>query len=302
MKKLLSVFLALLATVCLLSMTVSAEAGYVLSEDLQTLTLGGRTYSRADLSAMDIYYDGEDTQNIHLPANLQSQVKGVMVYSTYNQWVVSVELYYRDGSKLGICFVYEPVREELLQLCQDDDLVCGIEFWWEDDPSVTAPISSFKGTPTTLDGSRLYDDEYYSISYYYEELDCYVNRGFLWYQDDRYYYVDFRENNTLQPLDYTIYYADKEMKAYEITDPELLSRIGEALDDPMDGSTEFGQVLSAAFLCFVFALIPLAILIMSLIFALRGKGYYRVTWGITAGLSAATLVLFIILAITVLLA
>jgi hypothetical protein len=302
MKKLLSVFLALLATVCLLSVTVSAKAGYVLSEDLQTLTLGDRVYSRADLSAIDFYFDGEETVDIHLPANLQSQVKSAMVYSTDNQWIVSVELYYQDGSRLDICFAYEPVREELLKLCQDDELVCSIEFWWEDLPSVTAPISSFKGKPTTLEGDRLYDDEYYNILYYYKELGTYVYRGFLWHKDDRYYYVDHRENNTPQPLDYTFYYTNKELKAYEITDTELIGQIEECLDDPMDGSTEFGQALSAAFLCFVFLLIPLAIMIMSLIFVIRGKGYFRVTWGITAGLGAATLVLFMILALTVLLA
>ena len=56
MKKLLGVFLVLLALVCLLSVTANAQTNVTLSDDLQTLTLGDRTYSRADLSAMAVSF------------------------------------------------------------------------------------------------------------------------------------------------------------------------------------------------------------------------------------------------------
>ena len=48
---------------------------------------------------------------------------------------------------------------------------------------------------------------------------------------------------------------------------------------------------------FLFAVIPGAILILSIIFFIRTKAYYRITWAITGGLCIAELILFIILAI-----
>lgn len=291
MKKLLCVFLALVAAVCLLSVTVSAEPALVLSEDLQTLTLDDRTYSRADLSAMDLYYNG-DTFPVQLPQNLHSQAKSAIGYCTDNEWVISVEIYYQDGSRLDIYFAYDEVKSELLRLCQDDELVCGIQLWWSDGLSGSAPISKFKGALTQMDGRDLAYTDTYTVVHEYRELNVSVYRGFVSEFKGDYYYVDYRENNIPNPMGF--YAADwpLPLKAYKITDAELIEQIDEALDSQYNSASFSGQAISAFFLCFVFGLIPLAILVLSLIITIRSRGYYRLTWAITAGLCAAELSVF----------
>lgn len=302
MKKILCVFLALLAAVCLLSVTVSAETAVVLSEDLQTLTLDDRTYSRADLSAMGLYYDGE-TFAAQLPENLRSQVKGTVAYSTFNEWVISVEIYYQDGSRQDIYFAYDAVKSELLRLCQDDELVCGVQLWWDDELSAaSAPISKFKGTAVELDGRDLAYYDTYEVMYHYRELDTNVHRGFVSDFEGDYYYVDYQENNIPTPA--TFYAGDwpTPLKVYKITDAELIEQIDEALDTEFNATSSSGQTISAFFLCFVFGLIPLAILILSLILAIRSKGYYRLTWAVTSGLCAAELSVFLVVVSQILMA
>ena len=294
MKKLLCVVLALLATLCLLSMTVSAKSTPVLSDDLQTLTVGDRTYSQADLSSMDLYYE-KGPYEIQLSQNLQSQLKSAVVYSTGNSWVMSVDLYYQNGARMDLCFVEDSVLPELQQICQDDDVVCGIELWWENSPSVTATIAQFKDTPATLTQSEVWYSDYYNVIYEYRELDTWVYRGFICVYQNEYYYVDYQENSIYNPTKFSPDEGPDLYKAYKITDPELSEQIHNALESELSGTTELGQALSASFLSFVFAVIPTAILILSIILFIRSKGYYRITWGITGGLCIAELIVFLIL-------
>ena len=301
MKKLLNVFLVLLALVCLLSVTANAQEPLILSDDLQTLTMDGWSYSRADLSAMGVYYNST-IYHIQVPKHLQSQLKQAVAYVNSNNWVISLELYYVDGSCQDICFVYDEVRAELVGMCQDEDLVCGLTMWWEDDPSFTTPISRLKGTPATLDGSDIAYNDYYEMTHYYKELDCYIYRGMITEYWGQYYYVDYLENSIYNPSSFYPNEDIGQLKAYEITDPELIAQIDEAIATEYSSSTEVGQVLSAIFLCFVFALIPLGILILSGICTIRSKGYYRLAWGVTAGLCAAELSVFAIIVSCILLA
>lgn len=294
MKKLFCVFLALLATVCLLSMSVSAEASVILSDDLQTMTINDKTYSRADLSAMDLYYDVE-SYPVQVPQQLQSQLKQASAYTAQNQWIVSVELYYLDGSRQDICFVYDGVRSELLRLCQDDELICSVQVWWEDVPSVSASISRFKGTPTMLESSELTFLDAHHVTYFYRELDANVHRGFVCEYMETFYYVDFQENNIVNPVGFFPHSGPDALMAYEITDTDLIERLDELIESEYSGETEIGQILSALFLCFVFAVIPGVIMIVCVIFSIRSKGYYRLTWAVTAGLCAAELGVFAII-------
>lgn len=294
MKKLLCVFLALLATVCLLSMTVCAESTAVLSEDLQTLTVGDRTYSQADLSAMDLFYE-YGLGSVQLPKNLQNQIKSTEINCTENEWVISVDLYYLNGSKMNLCFVEDSVLPELQRVCREDDVVCGISFWWENTPSVTASIRELKDAPTTLTRTEVMYSDYYEVIYELKELDTFVYRGLVCKYQSQYYYVDYLENDIYQPIFFSPGEGPELYQAYKITDPELVDQIHNAMENELSGTTEVGQQLSATFLVFVFMMIPLAILIPSVIFFIRGKGYYRVTWGITGGLCIAELIVFTII-------
>ena len=299
MKKRLGLFLVLLTVVCLLGITAHAQQPLILSEDLQTLTMDDRTYSRTDLSAMDPCFIST-IHYVQTPSHLQSQLKYAVAYANSNNWVISLELYYVDGSRQDIYFAYDEVRDQLLDLCQDDELVCGLTMWWEDDPSFTAPISQLKDTPTTLDSFEIAYEEYYPITHYYREMDCHIYRGMLCLYQGTYYYVDYLENNIHNPSSFYPEEYTGQLKAYEITNPKLVEQLDNTVESQYGSSDDMGQILSGMFLCFLFAVIPLGIMIPCAIFAIRSKGYYRLTWTVTAGLCAAELVIFLIVCINLL--
>ena len=298
MKKLLCVFLALLAMICLLTVSVgAAPPPPTLSEDLQTLTFNGQTYTAADVSAMDIYY-GRGTTAVQVPQSIKALVKSASMYYTTDTYLVSVELYYTNGSTMAITFVRDDLLPELQKACQSDDVVCSIYFWWENSPSVTASIGQLKGKPSTLTQGELFRSDYYEVIYNCPTFDSQVYRGFICRSGDQLYYVDYQENNIYDPIGFYPGDNGPELyKAYEITDPALVSQIEDVLASEFSGSSELGQILSTALLSFLFAVIPGAILILSIIFFIRTKAYYRITWAITGGLCIAELILFIILAI-----
>ena len=298
MKKLLCVFLALLAMICLLTVSVgAAPPPPTLSEDLQTLTFNGQTYTAADVSAMNLHYS-QSVTTVQVPNAIRSMVKSATLHYTSNQYAASVELHYTNGSSMNITFVRNDILPELQKICQSDDIVCFIEFWWENTPSVSASIDQLKGKPTTLTKSELMWSDYYEVIYEYSPLNSSVYRGFICQCDGQLYYVDYQENNIYNPLDFYPSDNGPELyQAYEITDPALASQIEDVLASEFSGSSELGQMLSTALLTFLFAVIPAAILILSIIFFIRTKAYYRITWAITGGLCIAELILFIILAI-----
>ncbi len=297
MKKWIAVFLALLATVCLLSVAVSAESVATLSEDLQVLTLEGQTYSRGDVSAIDLNAYDDTRVTLELTEQQQKDLKRGVVSTTRDSKFIMVDLYYRDGSILNITFISDQYKEELLQLCQSDDLVCGVEFYWLSDTKVHAPLKDFKGTPVTLTASDLYGCSTHQVVYYSRGMNVNVYRGAVLTDNDRLYFVDFRENDIVTPAYFYATEYDK-LDAYEITNTEIYNSIKQIEDDyyiyGMDTDTDSPEyILTAVFLIFLFAVIPTAILVPSVIFFVRGKGYYRVTWGVTAGLCIAELAVFL---------
>ena len=297
MKKLLCVFLALLATVCLLSTLVSAAPPPPqLSEDLQSMTYYGKTYSVVDLSTMVILYDGSST-SVQVPKSLQSQIEFATMRSTSNDWVISVTVNYLNGANMMLTFARDDVLPELQQICQSDEVVCFVDFWWENSISVEAALKQFKGKPATLSISDVSRSDYYDVMYEYSPLGTCVYRGFVCQKNEKFYYVDYRENHISDPVNFYPAVGPQQYKAYEITDPWLVDQINETVAAELSGSSDLGQRLSAGLLTFLFAVIPGAILIFSIICFIRTKNYYRITWGITGGLCIAELILFTILAL-----
>jgi hypothetical protein len=162
---------------------------------------------------------------------------------------------------------------------------------------VETSIKQLKGKPATLTHSEVRAADYYDVIYDYQALDTCVYRGFICQNDGRFYYVDYQENNIYSPMSFYPDIGPDLYKAYEITDPALVSQIQSTIESEFSGSSKLGQMLSSALLIFLFAIIPAVILILSIIFFLRTKAYYRITWAVTGGLCIAELILFVILSL-----
>lgn len=297
MKKLLCAFLVLLTAICLLSTFVSAAPPPPqLSEDLQSMTYYNNSYSVIDLSCMNISYDGSTTA-VQIPKDLQSQIKSATMHYTSNKWVLSVTVSYTNGATMQLTFARDDVLPELQRVCRGDEVICTVDFWWEDAGTVEASLFQLKDTPAVLTKSDVRNNGFYDVVYEYPALDTWVYRGFICEKNDKFYYVDYPENNISDTVGFYPDLGPELYKAYEITDPVLVSQIRDAISNELSGSSDLGQRLSAGLLTFLFAVIPAAILIFSIICFIRTKNYYRITWGITGGLCIAELILFTILAL-----
>ena len=304
MKRFFAVAVIALSLLCLLSFTVSAAPAAVLSEDLQTMTCYGQTYSRADISLLDLYLEDYTHIELQVPQALSEDLKTYKVAHDEAFSIISVKLYYQDGSVLTVPFVADLYSDLLWQLHHDDNLEADVNNYWNDYQEITAVIGDLKGEPVYLDSDQLQEGDLLEVCVRSEELNCVVNRGAVCVRYQQVYYVDYLENNIVDTSAYTAL-ENPDLRGYQVTDPTLRQEILDAVRNKNSYINEDDQVelsLSAIFLCFVFAIIPTVIFIFSTIIAIRSKGYYKLTWGITAGLCIAELGVFLIIVSQILLA
>jgi hypothetical protein len=302
MKRIFAASAIVLTLLCLLCFAVSAAPSATLSEDLQTLTIKGKTYSPGDISLMPLYMSDDTHIDLQLPKALEKELKTYKVLHNEGFTVLSVELYYPDGSLRSIPFVADTYSSPLWKLNHDDTLEVAVNNYWNDYQKINATVQDLKGKPIHLFPQKLISGHYLEVRIYSKDFQCDVYRGAVYASNDLIYYVDYLENNI---VDTNAYYAFQrpELQAYEVTDPAVRQNIIEAVSHYNTYVNEDDQLelnLSAIFLCFVFAAIPLMVLIPSAIFTCRSKGYYRITWGITAGICIVELCIFAVMVLSLL--
>ena len=314
MKKLFCIITVVLLLLGCLTMTVCATSdpsegtniadfglevsAPVISEDLQTLTMNGETFHRMDLSDLDYYL--EEGYSLDLTESQKALVKRAMVYQDWEKMIAEVELYYRDGATLTLTFAADSRRAQLEQLLTGEDIEGLVEFYWPEDVIVSGPMGSFKENPVTLDSRVLDYCNEFQVFGSVEGLETRVLKGALLEEKGSLYYVEFKENdidpNEFFPAKYT------RLEGYEITDETLKSQLMECIESYYsDGSgmfydDEFTEQLSAVILTVLFGAVPLGILALAVVLALRSKGYQRITWIVTSCLSGGALTVFIIIA------
>ena len=104
--------------------------------------------------------------------------------------------------------------------------------------------------------------------------------GVVFKQDDKYYYLDYATAGIefIHGFDFSMI-AEKNVTVYEITDEESLSTLDLALGNSPETRPLFDDnttmLISGFLLIFIFGIIPLGLLILFLILALRSKTKYR---------------------------
>lgn len=127
------------------------------------------------------------------------------------------------------------------------------------------------------------DSEYdsYNIIYQFFDGDAEVDLGIVFKQDDKYYYLDYATAGIefIYGFDFSDI-VDKNVTVYEITDEESLAVLDSALGDSYyEESPLFDDktttLISGFLLILIFGIIPLGLLILFLILAIRSKTKYR---------------------------
>lgn len=288
MKKYVAILLAALLMSFCLSFTVSAEAdSFTLSEDLMTLTWKGKSYVRMDTSCTTFY----NCENIDLDPQLTPQQREQFIDWTFNLsedgYMIDAALYYRTGGFLSCSYILEEFAPQLDAYQKADGVDCRIEIDLE---PIIVPEARLKGQPTTLSGKTLEQANQYDVYADVTDEFFYISTGTLLIHQGKFYYVDHSEM-TRNP-GYFDPYEYETLDCYQITDEELCQKLnGLGLsEDDLEALLELG---TEVLVVFIFGLVPAGILVLALVLLIKRKGYYKVTWGITAGFCVAELITFV---------
>lgn len=297
MKKYITGFIVLLMLSLCLSFHVSAaEADFTIAEDFQSLTYHGITFHRENLTMVSFEYYSDFEETPALTSGQQALLRDCSFQMDSSKRIVEAEFFFRDGSTLLCSYVSETFREQFRNYLTSDATECYTQFYWDSLHRPKAAEARFKGTATTLKGRVLRNAEAFPVYVNQDFWDFTILKGSLLVVQDRFYYVDHQQIGLYQNYAIDLYEIDS-VECYEVTDPELCAELEDAMGAYYNAAYNSVQALDiAAFLfwTFIFAVIPATILVLSVIFFIRGRGYYRLTWGATGGFAALSLILYFV--------
>lgn len=299
MKKIISCLL--LVTVLCLGLSLTAYANdrdFTVSEDYKTIILDGITYIRTNTSSMIVYETRELGRQPTLSTSQKSELLDTVFRADTQKDLLEGTFFFIDGTILSASYLREGYLEEFIHWTTGDDVEYEIDFYWPSGNTVPVTVDQLKGEPVTLGDTTLYWSETYEVTLPIENESRYVQRGVVLIENDQYYYLDYPENPQLIINGYYDPSMYSSIDAYEITDPQLLASLKQAKKDSEQGtqilsSSSFGNTLSAIMMTLLFGVLPLGMLILTGILAIRSKGSYRVIWGATAGFACTTLLIYI---------
>ena len=197
----------------------------------------------------------------------------------------------------------EDFYREYTDYLTSEETLCHVEFYWDASQHPSASEADFKGTAVTLDNRALMKAETFPVYASTDHVGFSMTKGTLLLVQDTFYYANHQEVN--HPFAYTLdLYELESLECYQVTDPELVQTLTDALGDYYDlayGTENVLEAVSFCFWTFVFAVVPLGIFVPALIFFIRGKGYHRYTWGATAICSGLSLIMYFVVMIPILL-
>lgn len=292
MKRKILVLFVLLSLLLTLAVSVCAASPHELtpSEDLQTVTLDGKTYVAVDTSVLnDDYSEGEVT--VTLTEEQTAQYKKVKLFFwSGNPTLIRVDYHQNNGIVMQISYIREDLYELYMDLLEQETYT--VRFQYPADNDAVTEKSLLCGEPETLYMDQLRKATDFGV-YAVGEEQLTIHRGWLLVIDGEYYYVDIEEND----LDSDAWlYSQPRVAAYKVTDPDLCARFDKAMEEHYGtglGVLEDPEVtdrVSGIFMIIMFGFLPLAVLITFTVFAIvTKKPVYRVLYIIVC--SCALLVL-----------
>ena len=313
MKKLLSLLFVVLILVSSLALIVNAETVITVSDDLSTATVDGETYSRYNSNSAEIIYADHygdhygDSRDALLSKKQKETIKSIKVmFADENNVAIEVTVNYLDGSTLSTNFLNDKNRDEYEKFINGESKKTQVDLEYPYDNQVTIEKSALLGERMEINKAVKFYSEEYAVREISEDENFYHTIGVLMIYDTEYYFVDFSELNTT----YNEFYASEYecLEGYKIVDKTLLKDLKSATKESYEDSfgffldDKFTKIVSNVFLIGVFGVIPLIILALFVILAVKSKtALYRKMFTVICSLSVLELVMFIIMFVYLLL-
>ena len=302
MKKIISILFAITLLFSCFGLTSFAQnSSLTISEDYKTITVDGKTYSQfnSNMLASNNTMDRASIQ-VMLSTAQQNAIDGIHITSDYKQIMFGLQIAFKDGISVSISYLRSDLLADYNNLVNNGSDSYDIVFDYPESNTIVADSKALYGTEVNLTADFLYQCDYFPVTVSNINNSISVIKGSLLIGDNAYYYVDFANSgiafgNSFSPWNYA------NLKAYKITDSTLLEKLETAYDAYYYGdfSNGFTQTLAAIFLIFTFGIIPLGILIVGIILAIRSKKVYKKLFRMLYIVAAAELVVFTIITMCV---
>ncbi len=297
-----------------------------LSDDYKTLTVDGKTYSEFDISDFDIElftiisYDGSDNFlpyreiSIELSEKQKENFETVNFQGNANYNIITVKIQTKSGGAFTASYLNDECLAEL-EAYKKGEGVYTIDFEYPSDNEITIEKEQLYGKEETLKGSKVLYCLSFDVS-----MDS-TNKTFskdgngflLITEEDEYYYLNKEENGIGEVSIYSEVYYDQRFTVYEITDADVCAKIEEChsiyqeycYDEIYDDDYNVlydntaTHTIAKVLLVILFALVPLAILVVFLIKTFKAKGVYVKLYAVVSALCLAELIAFIIAAVNI---
>lgn len=299
MRKYISILFMALSLLLCFPISIFADTTCSLSEDLQTMILDDKPYTRINSSYLNLDFTEHLEKEFTFTPAQEESIKKIELVAYESRAVIHLDIYYYDGSILSIDFLQDAYMDTYNSIMEQRASIYTIDFQYPMGNTVTAAKADLFGKDAVLNHSDLEWCDYFNVSIQSDDGRLNAVIGALIIVDDDFYYVDFEEIHQENWDDFYPYNMSQ-LSAHKITNAELILELMDAEEKYYDDDfgflydDELSVTISKIFTTFLFIIIPLGIFITFLILGIRSKTYYKKLFFLICTLSGAELLAAII--------
>lgn len=327
MKKLLSLIISFVLVFSCFAVTVFAEDFDLLnaktpigtfSDRYEKFYAEGEQYTRIKASVIETdlnynwiveeeyvseYYLGVGIY-IQLTNQQKQEIKTVKLKTNKDRTLIEATFTYFDDAQMTVMYLKDAYLDEYNKVVTGQTETLTIEFVYPSYNNVEAQRQQLVGEMTTFTNSRLVDlEDDYDVVARNSDGSMSVVVGKLLVIADEYYYLNYKEAGFGEDDWYSGSIGEIANKPLnKITDTQLIAAIDGAMEEYYNDDygvlydDDVTESISIGFFVFVFAVVPLAILVFFLIKAIRGKDIYKKLYFAVVAVCLAEIVVFAVLA------
>ena len=327
MKKLLSLIISFVLVFSCFAVTVFAEDFDLLnaktpigtfSDRYEKFYAEGEQYTRIKASVIETdlnynwiveeeyvseYYLGVGIY-IQLTNQQKQEIKTVKLKTNKDRTLIEATFTYFDDAQMTVMYLKDAYLDEYNKVVTGQTETLTIEFVYPSYNNVEAQRQQLVGEMTTFTNSRLIDlEDDYDVVAKNSDGSMSVVVGKLLVIADEYYYLNYKEAGFGEDDWYSGSIGEIANKPLnKITDTQLIAAIDGAMEEYYNDDygvlydDDVTESISIGFFVFVFAVVPLAILVFFLIKAIRGKDIYKKLYFAVVAVCLAEIVVFAVLA------
>ncbi len=299
MKKIISILTCLVIIVAALPSVLAAQT-LSINEDYSTLKLGEENYVQC---VDELYYTLEPIAvdfDLQLTSKQKKLFEEVYVYEN-NEAFLEVRIEFKNGGYMSATYLNEKYLDDYNDLLEGNAAKYELTDWYGEETK-EIEISQLKGEKKSVCGYEIDTSVEIDVVGYDESGKILILYGRIYLdpdyapEDEKYIYVDYFQFGADAREEF--YVSDyNDVEAYVIEDVDVQKWVIEHADQSVDFvyDEDVGGVITIIVCILLFAVVPLVLLVLSIIFAVRKKRY-RKLYLITMTLCIIELLAFALLA------